>query len=51
MAISYKSFEEFTREEIRPLTRVGFSIDEFEIDNHFQDDFLFSEQDKDDEDE
>lgn len=47
---SYRSFDEFTREEIRPLTRVGFSIDEFEIDNHYQDDFLFEESKDDDED-
>ena len=49
---SYKSYDEFTREEIRPLTRVGFSIDEFDIDSHYQEDFLFDKaNDDDDEDE
>jgi len=37
----YKSYDEFQREEIRPLTRVGFSIDEFDIDNNYDEDLLF----------
>ncbi|MBI5513989.1 MAG: hypothetical protein HY909_09490 [Deltaproteobacteria bacterium] len=28
----YRSFEEFAREEIRPLTRAGWSMDELDID-------------------
>ena len=47
----YRSFDEFHREEIRPLTQIGFSIDEFEIDNGFQDDFLFAEQEDEEEEE
>jgi hypothetical protein len=47
---SYKSFDEFQREEIRPLTRVGFSIDEFDIDDHYQEDFLFDSASSDDDD-
>jgi hypothetical protein len=47
----YKSFDEFTREEIRPLTRVGFSLDEFDIDDHYQEDFLFDNASDDDDDE
>lgn len=46
----YKSFDEFKREEIRPLTRVGFSIDEFEIDIHSHEDFLFDDSSSDDDD-
>ncbi len=46
----YKSFDEFQREEIRPLTRVGFSIDEFEINDHYQEDFLFDSASSDDDD-
>jgi hypothetical protein len=47
----YRSFDEFAREELRPLTRVGFSIDEFDIDNHYQDDFLFDDAADDDDEE
>ncbi len=46
----YKSFDEFQREEIRPLTRVGFSIDEFDIDDHYQEDILFDDSSSKDED-
>lgn len=49
MSRVYKSFDEFAREELRPLTRIGFSIDEFDIDNHYEEDFLFDEQNEDDE--
>ncbi len=28
----YQSFEEFAREEIRPMTRAGWSVDELDID-------------------
>ena len=45
---SYKTFDEFRREEIRPMTRVGFSIDEFEIESQYQEDFLFDRDDDDD---
>jgi hypothetical protein len=50
MSKFYRSYDEFAREELRPLTRVGFSIDEFDIDNHYEEEFLFDEQDGDDED-
>lgn len=46
----YQSFDEFTREELRPSTRVGFSIDEFDIDNDYKDDFLFDNSADDDDD-
>lgn len=46
----YRSFDEFAREELRPLTRVGFSLDEFDIDTPF-DDLVFDEDEfEDDED-
>jgi hypothetical protein len=47
----YQSFDDFAREELRPLTRVGFSIDDFEIDTHYQDDFLFDDASGDDDEE
>src|SRR5688572_30706749 len=51
MQRSYRSYDEFTREEIRPLSRVGFSIDEFDIDNHYQEEILFDQASDDDDDE
>ncbi len=38
---SYRSFEEFTREEIQPSNRIGFSIDEFDIETRYDEDLFF----------
>jgi hypothetical protein len=40
---TYRSFEEFAREEIRPSTRIGFSLDELDIDNGYSEDLTFSD--------
>jgi|LNFM01.1.fsa_nt_gb hypothetical protein len=50
---TYRSFEEFNREEIRPTTRIGFSLDELDIDNGYCEELSFSdaEAEWDDEDE
>ena len=48
----YRSFEEFAREEIRPLTRVGWSLDELDIDSDLASENFAFDNDKDkDEDE
>ncbi len=43
---NYRSYEEFTREEIGARTRVGFSLDELDIDTGFAEDFVFSDRDE-----
>lgn len=43
---SYRSFEEFTREEVGARTRVGFSLDDIDIDSGFAEDFVFSDRDE-----
>ncbi|MFO0556558.1 MAG: hypothetical protein U0269_00935 [Polyangiales bacterium] len=50
---TYRSFEEFSREEIRPTTRIGFSLDELDIDNGYCEELTFSDSEDswDDEDE
>jgi hypothetical protein len=40
---TYRSFEEFTREEIRPASRIGFSLDELDIDNDYFEELSFSD--------
>lgn len=40
---TYRSFEEFAREEIRPSKRIGFSLDELDIDNGYCEDLSFSD--------
>jgi hypothetical protein len=42
---NYRSYEEFTREEIGARTRVGFSLDELDIDTGFAEDFSFNDRD------
>ncbi|MDP3275907.1 MAG: hypothetical protein Q8Q09_11970 [Deltaproteobacteria bacterium] len=48
---SYRSYEEFAREEIRPGSRIGFSLDELDIENSYDEDFSFSDKESLDEDE
>lgn len=48
----YRSFEEFAREEIRPMTRANWSVDDLDIDSNLGgEDFSFAESDDDDADE
>jgi hypothetical protein len=44
---TYRSYEEFAREEIRPATRIGFSLDELDIDNGYQEELSFSDRELD----
>lgn len=48
MAKVYRSFDDFKREELASGSRIGFSIDELEIDECFQE-FLFDDTESDDE--
>jgi hypothetical protein len=43
---TYRSFEEFSREEIRPNTRIGFSLDELDIDNGYNEELSFSDREE-----
>lgn len=41
----YRSFEEFAREEIRPMSRIGWSLEELDFDTELQtEDFRFAEE-------
>lgn len=51
MSRFYRSYEEFAREELKPYSRIGFSMDELDIDNGYQEDFLFDEADSEEEEE
>jgi hypothetical protein len=42
---SYRTLEEFEREEIRPSFRIGFSLDDIE-DSGFEGELCFEEQDE-----
>jgi len=47
----YRSFEEFAREEIRPMNRAGWSVDELDIDSDLATEgFMFDDQDSGDDD-
>lgn len=44
----YRSFEEFAREEIRPMTRANWTFDDLDIDSNLGgDDFSFADKDDD----
>ncbi len=43
----YSSFEEFARDEIRPGYRVGWSMDELEIDSTIVEDLDLDDEDED----
>lgn len=47
----YRSFEEFAREEIRPMTKAGWSLDELDIDGDLSSDTLSFDKDAEYEDE
>ncbi len=48
MSRFYGSFEEFAREELRPATRVGWSLDDLDIDaDTARQDILFDQEDED----
>lgn len=41
---SYESYQDFEREEIRPLFRIGFSLDDLENEANFRErDFLIED--------
>mgnify|MGYP000880861590 CR=1 FL=1 len=47
----YRSFEEFAREEIRPMTRVGWSLDDLDFGAEMaNEDFAFRDGGDDDDD-
>ena len=40
----YRSFEEFAREEIRPMSKIGWSLAELDVDAELQtEDFAFAD--------
>lgn len=48
----YRSFEEFAREEIRPMSKIGWSLSELDFDAELQtEDFAFAEEASDDDEE
>ncbi|MFO0605885.1 MAG: hypothetical protein U0324_22060 [Polyangiales bacterium] len=48
----YRSFEEFAREEIRPMSKIGWSLSELDFDAELQtEDFAFAEESGDDDEE
>ena len=48
----YQSFEEFAREEIRPMSKVGWSLDDIDFEAEMQTEmFSFKDEDSDDEEE
>lgn len=48
----YRSFEEFAREEIRPMSKIGWSLEELDFDSELQtEDFAFAEDKSDDDEE
>jgi hypothetical protein len=47
----YRSFEEFAREEIRPMSKIGWSLEELDFHSEVQSDELnFSGEDSDSDD-
>jgi len=47
----YRSFEEFAREEIRPMSKIGWSLSELDFDAELQtEDFAFAEDNASDDD-